>query len=128
MKFVDEVTQILAEVRCECGETLGNVMKYAGTYLPTLNIHNLMFYERIEGKETAGEAISGWAKANERFWIPEANEQELREMLRSLAAEDKENKILLDVMCDKVIAVQEKLLEKERKKKEETMRIKTDWE
>ncbi|KAL6729489.1 hypothetical protein Aduo_000538 [Ancylostoma duodenale] len=128
MKFVDEVTQILAEVRCKCGQTLGSVMKYASTYLPTLKIDNLMFYERIEGRETAGEAITGWAKAHERFWIPEASDQELREMLRSLAAEDKENKILLDVMCDKVIAVQEKLLEKERKKREGTMRIKTDWE
>ncbi|EYC24689.1 hypothetical protein Y032_0013g2053 [Ancylostoma ceylanicum] len=128
MKYVDEVTQILAEVLCKCGQSVGNVMKYAGTYLPTLNIRNLMFYERIEGKETAGEAITTWSKASERFWIPEASEQELRDMLRSLAAEDKENKILLDVMCDKMIAVQEKLLEKERKKKEDTMRIKTDWE
>ncbi|VDL81589.1 unnamed protein product [Nippostrongylus brasiliensis] len=29
MKFVDEVTQILAEVHCKCGQTIGNVMKYA---------------------------------------------------------------------------------------------------
>ncbi|KAK6726931.1 hypothetical protein RB195_004933 [Necator americanus] len=128
MKFVDEMTQILAEVHCNCGQTVGTVMKYAGTYLPTLNISNLIFYERIEGKEASGEAINSWSKANDRFWIPEATEKELRQMLLSLAAEDSENKIVLDVMCDKMIAVQEKLLEKERKKKEGTTRIKTEWE
>ncbi|PIO62541.1 hypothetical protein TELCIR_15897 [Teladorsagia circumcincta] len=29
VKFVDEVTQILAEVHCKCGQTIGTVMKYA---------------------------------------------------------------------------------------------------
>ncbi|XGW22997.1 hypothetical protein V3C99_005329, partial [Haemonchus contortus] len=129
MKFVDEITQILAEVHCRCGQTIGTVMKYAGTYLPTLNIGNIIFSERIEGQDAAQEAINSWAKANDRFWIPEATEHELRQMLLSLNAENSDGKIELDVMCDKMIAMQERMLEKERKKKEEMRRIKRDdWD
>ncbi|KAK6058049.1 hypothetical protein COOONC_04386, partial [Cooperia oncophora] len=126
MKFVDEVTQILADVHCKCGLVIGTVMKYAGTYLPTLNIGNLMFSERIEGQDAPLEAITNWSKAKDRFWIPEATEHELRQMLVALNAENSEGKIELDVMCDKMIAIQEKLLEKERKRKEEMRRIKTE--
>ncbi|VDO98981.1 unnamed protein product [Heligmosomoides polygyrus] len=128
VKFVDDVTQILAEVHCVCGQTIGTVMKYAGTYLPTLNITNLMFSERVEGQDHTAEAISNWAKANDRFWIPEASEQELRQMLMSLNADNIDGKMELDVMADKIIAHQEKLLEREMKRKEQMRRVKTDWE
>ncbi|KAK6010083.1 hypothetical protein OSTOST_24924 [Ostertagia ostertagi] len=74
VEFVDDATKILAEAHCKCGQTIGTVMKYAGIYLPTLNIGNLMFSERIEGQDAAPEAITNWAKANDRFWIPEATE------------------------------------------------------
>ncbi|VDL84849.1 unnamed protein product [Nippostrongylus brasiliensis] len=121
MKFVDEVTQILAEVHCKCGQTIGNVMKYAGTYLPMLNISNLMFSEKIEGQDAPAEAITQWSKAGGRFWIPEATEHEL------LNTENKEDKTKLDAMCEKIVAQQEKMLERERRKKEETRRTKTEW-
>ncbi|WKX92590.1 hypothetical protein Q1695_010543 [Nippostrongylus brasiliensis] len=127
MKFVDEVTQILAEVHCKCGQTIGNVMKYAGTYLPMLNISNLMFSEKIEGQDAPAEAITQWSKAGGRFWIPEATEHELRQMLLKLNTENKEDKTKLDAMCEKIVAQQEKMLERERRKKEETRRTKTEW-
>ncbi|KJH42991.1 hypothetical protein DICVIV_11001 [Dictyocaulus viviparus] len=127
-KFVDEVTQILADTHCACGQIIGTIMKYAGTYLPTINISNVIFSERIDGRDSTQEPISSWSKAGDRFWIPEANEQELRQMLLSLITENTEGKFELDVMCDKMIAVQKRMLEKERRKQEEVTRLTTDWD
>ncbi|KAJ1368136.1 hypothetical protein KIN20_029205 [Parelaphostrongylus tenuis] len=127
-KYVDDVTQILADISCSCGQMIGTVMKYASSYLPTLGIANLTFAERFEGKDLAPERIVTWSKASERFWIPEVNEKEMRQMLLSIMEENSEGKIDLDVMCDKIIATQRRMLEKERKKKEEAGRIKSTWD
>uniref|UniRef100_A0A0K0CWZ5 Helicase C-terminal domain-containing protein n=1 Tax=Angiostrongylus cantonensis TaxID=6313 RepID=A0A0K0CWZ5_ANGCA len=78
-RFVDDVTLILADINCNCGQIIGTVMKYAFQ----------------------------------------------RKMLISIVMENNECKMDLDVMCDKIMATQRRVLEKERRKREEMERIKT---